>query len=77
MKNVKLGFLQDSDGNKSAKRLWGAVLLGVGVLLSLILFYYSTELYASDAETAIGIINSLLLSGSGLLGIGVFERIKK
>ena len=77
MKNVKLGFLQDSDGNKSSKRLWGAVLLGTGVLMALVLFYYSTELQASDAETAIGIINSLLLSGSGLLGIGVFERIKK
>lgn len=77
MKNVRLGFLQDSDGNKSSKRLWGAVLLGTGVLMSLVLFYYSTELQASDAETAIGIINSLFLSGSGLLGIGVFERIKK
>ncbi len=67
-------FLQDSKGNKSSKRLWGSILLIVGVLFSVILFAYSLYQGVADASTALGIINMFLISGGGLLGIGVFER---
>jgi len=67
-------FLQDSKGNKSSKRLWGSIILGTGILFSKILFYYSLFKGAADAATALGIINIFLISGGGLLGIGVFEK---
>jgi hypothetical protein len=67
-------FLQDSQGNKSSKRLWGSILLGTGILFSGILFCYSLFKGAADAATALGIINIFLISGGGLLGVGVFEK---
>ena len=71
-------FLQDSKGNKSSKRLWGSILLTIGVMFSVILFAYSLYQGAADAATAIGIINMFLIAGGSLLGIGVFEKgIKK
>ena len=71
-------FLQDSKGNKSSKRLWGSILLTIGVMFSIILFAYSLYQGAADAATALGIINMFLIAGGSLLGIGVFEKgIKK
>ena len=71
-------FLQDSKGNKSSKRLWGSILLTIGVMFSVILFAYSLYQGAADAATALGIINMFLIAGGSLLGIGVFEKgIKK
>jgi hypothetical protein len=67
-------FLQDSKGNKSSKRLWGSILLTIGVMFSVILFVYSLYQGAADAATALGIINMFLISGGGLLGISVFEK---
>ena len=67
-------FLQDSKGNKSSKRLWGSILLCSGIIFSTILFAYSLYRGAADAATALGIINMFLISGGGLLGIGVFEK---
>ena len=69
-------FLRDSKGNKSSKRLWGSILLGIGIIFAATLFIYSLSLGAKDASTALGIINMFLISGSGLLGIGTFEKIK-
>jgi len=70
-------FLQDSKGNKSSKRLWGSILLGSGILFSIILFFYSIWYKAGDAPTALGIINMFLISGGALLGVGVFEYLRK
>lgn len=70
-------FLEDSQGNKSSKRLWGSILLAIGIIFSIILFAYSLYRGAADAATALGIINMFLISGGGLLGIGVFEKIKR
>ena len=71
-------LLEDNNGNASSKRLFGAVLLGSGLLFSAVLFGFSLFTGASDAHTAVSVINMLLISGGGLLGIGVFEKgIKK
>jgi hypothetical protein len=67
-------FLQDSKGNKSSKRLWGSIILGTGILFSVILFSCSLFRGAADATTALGIINIFLISGGGLLGVSVFEK---
>ena len=67
-------FLQDSKGNKSSKRLWGSILLSIGIVFSVILFVYSLYEGAADASTALGIINMFLIAGGSLLGIGVFEK---
>lgn len=67
-------FLEDANGNKSSKRLWGSIVLGIGILFSVVLFIYSLSKGAADASTALGIINMFLISGGGLLGIGVFEK---
>ena len=74
---MRNNFLEDSKGNKSSKRLWGSILLSTGIVFSAILFVYSLFLGAKDAATALGIINIFLISGGGLLGIGVFEKIGK
>lgn len=74
---MKNKFLEDNHGNKSSKRLWGAIILLCGLVGSGILFWYSLEYGAKDADTASGIINMLLFSGSGLLGIGIFEKVIK
>lgn len=68
------GYLQDTKGNKSSKRLWGSILLGTGLLFSVILFIFSLYKGAVDSVTALNIINIFLISGGGLLGIGVFEK---
>jgi multidrug transporter EmrE-like cation transporter len=71
-------FLQDSQGNKSSKRLWGSILLFIGIVFSMILFGFSLVTGAKDASTALGIINIFLIAGGSMLGIGVFEKaIKK
>lgn len=70
-------FLEDSNGNKSSKRLWGSILLGMGIIFAATLFIYSLRTGAKDAATALGIINIFLISGSGLLGIGAFEKVIK
>ncbi len=44
------------------------------VLFSVVLFVYSLSKGAADAATALGIINMFLISGGGLLGMGVFEK---
>jgi hypothetical protein len=74
MNKIPCKFLEDSKGNKSSKRLWGSILLSIGIAFSSILFFYSLKAGAKDAATALGIINMFLISGGGLLGIGVFEK---
>lgn len=66
-------FLQDNEGNKSSKRLSGTSLISVGTILAIILFVFSLIQEPADAESAISIIKILLISGSSLLGVSIFE----
>ena len=68
------GFLNDANGNKSSKRLFGSIILSTALILCLVLFGYSMITGAKDAQTAMSVINMLLLMGCSLLGIGVFEN---
>lgn len=73
-------FLRDSFGNKSSKRIWGSIIIGIGAIAGICLFIISVFFGgAGDSATAISIINSFLLFGGSLLGIGVIEKfaIKK
>lgn len=73
---MSYGFLNDSNGNRSSKRLFGSVILSIAIILCLVLFGYSLLSGAKDPQTAMSIINMLLLMGCALLGIGVFENKK-
>ena len=68
-------FLNDSNGNKSSKRLWGSILLSVGIVLATILFFKSLEAEVADKQTTMNIINMFLVTGGGLLGVGVLESV--
>ena len=73
-------FLRDSFGNKSSKRIWGSIIIGLGAIAGICLFIMSVFFGgAGDPATSISIINSFLLFGGSLLGIGVIEKfaIKK
>jgi uncharacterized membrane protein len=69
------GFLQDNYGNLSSKRLWGSIMLGAGVLMGTILFLCSVFIEVRDSQTALYMVNTFLISGSTLLGFGIFEKI--
>lgn len=70
-------ILHDSGGCLSSKRVSGLALIFMGIVFSIILFIFSLMGEVGDANTATNIINTLLYSGGGLLGIGVFEKLKK
>lgn len=72
-----IGFLEDSNGDRSSKRLWGSILLSIGVLFAMVLFSASLFITIADPLTAIKIIEWLFMCGGGLLGIGVLEGLKK
>ena len=67
-------FLQDNHGNKSSKRLWGSIILGIAVVMAIVLFGYILYQIVADASTAKSIIDMFLITGGSLLGIGVLEN---
>ena len=80
MKEVKgnvNGVLQDSNGNKSSKRIAGYSLIGIGAAMGIVLFIYAIFKVIADAETASNVYKTFIYSGAGLLGIGVVEFFKK
>jgi hypothetical protein len=68
------GFLRDSDGNKSSKRLWGTILLGVGSIMASSLFIFALYRTIGDSNTCLSVLQYLFISGASLLGIGVAEN---
>lgn len=74
---MRHSFLQDQSGNKSSKRIWGSIMLSLGLSFCTILFFYSLYKIAADYKTALNIIEALIFSGTGLLGVGVVEFFKK
>jgi hypothetical protein len=70
------GFLQDGVGNLSSKRLAGFVLIFIGIIMALVLFYKCLYFPIPNSQTALDLISTFLYVGGGLLGIGVFENMK-
>jgi len=78
-KKMKVGFnaLQDSEGNLSSKRLFGALVLIIGLIGHAYLGMYSIFAQAVDPSTATAAFTTMMITGGGLLGIGVLERKNK
>lgn len=70
-------ILEDSEGNKSSKRLFGSILISLGSALHITLFIFSLLKKAVDPVTALGIANNLIYVGATLLGVGVVENLMK
>jgi len=76
MAEKKQSFIKDKNGKNSSKRLIGFLSVGTAFIMAVILFYFSITSEVSDPITASELINSFLLAGSSLLGIGVIENFK-
>jgi hypothetical protein len=73
---MTFSFLQDGEGNNSSKRLAGLLLIGIGIVLSIILFWRSLTSPVGDSQTALSIIDIFLITGGGLLGVSIFDNLK-
>ena len=72
---MKNKFLEDSNGNKSSKRLWGTIFGVITATMGLILFTVSFFCVIKDSATAMKVFEiSGLITGS-LLGVGVLEKV--
>lgn len=76
MIKVNNDIYKDSNGNKSSKRIYGAMLIIIAIILSIVLFSFSLYTKVGDPATATNVINGMYMLGGGLLGIGVFEKKK-
>ena len=72
---MKHKFLECPEGNKSSKRLFAAILLGAGIVISLIAFSISLFRPLGDAKFIIEVIAIFLGLGSGLSGITIFDAV--
>jgi len=73
-KQKQIGYLEDTQGGKSSKRLFGAILLTFGMVMTAILFYVSIVNPDSSYNTSKDLIEACFFSGASLLGIGVCEN---
>jgi hypothetical protein len=73
---IKNGYLHDSFGNKCTRRLFGTILLSLGISMGMILFLHG--LYCPDSyfETSYNVMQSFMIGGGGLLGIGLLENLR-
>lgn len=70
-------LLQDSKGNVSSKRIAGISTLLTAVIMACVLFGFSIVKAIGDPDTAMSVINGMLMAGGALLGVGVFEKLGK
>lgn len=70
------GTFQDSEGNRSSKRIAGTVIAGVGGLFLLVVGVVSIFRRIADPQTALEVGKLLMLTGGGLLGVGVVEKFR-
>ena len=66
-------LLQDSQGKQSLKRHAGIAILSIWLLLSIYLILRSADF----SPNKIMVLNNLGYVGGGLIGLGVFEKLKK
>ena len=71
-------FLEDSNGNKSSKRLAGAFCLSTGSLMKFILFIYGLRhVTAIPFDRLDSCADSLIYVGAALIGSGVLELLRQ
>lgn len=70
-------YLQDGKGNKSSKRLWGSICLGTGLLLGIGTFIVAIRSPEIDISQLSFVFYTIFGTGTGLLGIGVAEKLSK
>lgn len=63
------GVFQDSNGNISSKRVFGAVAIVVGLVAGYFGAFRDISLVVDYSKWIVGF-------GAGILGLGVFERLK-
>ena len=76
IQNIQNGYLLDGTGSKSSKRLWGSALLTAGVLMGCVLFSYGLIDSNGTFTSSYNVMQTFIFSGSGLLGLGLFENLK-
>jgi hypothetical protein len=80
--NRALGFLQDSNGNSSSKRLWGSLSMVLGLVMKVGFAVFAITPWIDIADVsiriplALGAADGILIAGSALLGFGVLEGLK-
>lgn len=70
-------FLEDHNGDKSSKRLWGSILLANGLLLKNAEWVIGIFKITSNPTMMTQASESLIYAGSVLLGFGVVEFFAK
>ena len=70
-------MFKDNNGNLSSKRIIGAVVISLAIILGTVLFFMSIWLEVKDPSTAMNLIITFMTAGGTLLGIGTFETLKK
>jgi len=71
------GITEDKNGDRSSKRVAGISILAAAGVMAVILFSFALVKSIADPDTAKSVINALLLTGGGLLGVGVIEGFTK
>lgn len=73
-------LFQDAEGNKSSKRVIGAILLLQGCIMKWMLFFKSikiTDVVMINGALAMEASDTLIYAGATLLGLGVLEGLGK
>lgn len=70
-------WFEDTEGNTSGKRIFGAVAMIIFIVISAIISVYSVYTANDIGTNAAGLLTSVGWVGGTLLGIGVAERFGK
>lgn len=68
-------WYQDSTGNTSGKRIFGAVAMGLYFVIGTVVIIYSVTTDFDIGMNALSVLNGFGLTGASLLGIGVIEKL--
>jgi hypothetical protein len=70
-------LLQDSHGNTSSKRVFGAIGLALYFVIGSVVAVYTVYTGNDVGSNAVNLLNGFGLTGTALLGAGVIEHFAK